>query len=61
MTSTCKNPLCKAALPPPKKRGRPREFCDDECKLDFWSLARAANLLLPRADRALEILKELSR
>lgn len=30
--TTCEAPLCMNLLPPPTKRGRPRQFCSDSCR-----------------------------
>lgn len=39
--ANCEYPLCKKALPKPKKkrgRGRPQRFCDMSCARKNWEL-----------------------
>lgn len=43
MSEECHNPLCKALLGP--RLRKPKRFCNSQCRLDAWVLARAAKLL----------------
>lgn len=47
MSEPCANPLCANRLPEDARSDK--RFCCDDCRLDAWVLARAAQLLFKLA------------
>ena len=55
----CANPVCGAWLPESSRK--PRQFCNDKCRMDAWVLKRAVSILSPLGqERALSILRDIS-